>query len=88
MTKATLFPLRAFLVLSLVALSRAAIDFASMAESNFPSVQAEKFIRNRNLDPAAGAAAGRSRENPPAGGGSRYRGRRRVDGSRVRFLGG
>ncbi|CAL1387012.1 unnamed protein product [Linum trigynum] len=51
MTMATSFPLRSFLVLSLVALSRAAIDFASMAESNFPSVQAEKFIRDLNLFP-------------------------------------
>ncbi|CAI0410929.1 unnamed protein product [Linum tenue] len=51
MAKASSFPMRVFLVLSLVVLSRAAVDFASMVESNFPSVQAEKFIRGLNLSP-------------------------------------
>ncbi|CAN1339471.1 Serine carboxypeptidase-like 49 [Linum perenne] len=45
------FPLRVFLVLSLILCSRAAEAYSAMPNSNFPSVQAEKFIRDLNLFP-------------------------------------
>ncbi|CAN1238339.1 Serine carboxypeptidase-like 49 [Linum grandiflorum] len=51
MAKQKSFTLRVFLLLSLIVCSRAAEDFAAIAKSSFPSVQADKFIRDLNLFP-------------------------------------
>ncbi|CAN1139718.1 Serine carboxypeptidase-like 49 [Linum perenne] len=51
MAESNSFPLRVFLILSLILCSQAAEAYSAMPNSNFPSVQAEKLIRDLNLFP-------------------------------------